>query len=99
LTLAVERLPALIILDLSMPGVSGFTVAQQLRANPRTRHTPILVSTALDLSAGEREELLRHVQTIVPKSGPEGILEALERLGLAPTAGAGPDGSNPAVGS
>lgn len=51
---------------------------------PRTRHMPILVSTALDLSAGEREELLRHVQTIVPKSGPEGILEALERLGLTP---------------
>jgi PAS domain S-box-containing protein len=82
LSLALERLPALIILDLSMPGVSGFTVAQQLRANPRTRHTPIVVSTALDLSARERQELLRHVQTIVPKRGAEGILEALERLGL-----------------
>jgi CheY-like chemotaxis protein len=84
LTLALERLPSLIILDLSMPGVSGFTVAKQLRANPRTRHTPILVSTALDLSATEREELLRHVQTIVPKSGGKAILEALERLGLSP---------------
>jgi CheY-like chemotaxis protein len=84
LRLALERLPSLIILDLSMPGVSGFTVAQQLRANPRTRHTPILVSTALDLSATEREELLRHVQTIVPKSGGKAILEALERLGLSP---------------
>ena len=83
LTLALERLPSLIILDLSMPGVSGFTVAKQLRANPRTRHTPILVSTALDLSATEREELLRHVQTIVPKSGGKAILEALERLGLS----------------
>jgi CheY-like chemotaxis protein/two-component sensor histidine kinase len=84
LTLALERLPSLIILDLSMPGVSGFTVAQQLRANPLTRHTPILVSTALDLSATERAELLRHVQTIVPKSGGKAILEALERLGLTP---------------
>jgi PAS domain S-box-containing protein len=84
LALALERLPSLIILDLSMPGVSGFTVAQQLRANPLTRHTPILVSTALDLSATEREELLRHVQTIVPKSGGKAILEALERLGLSP---------------
>lgn len=84
LTLALERLPSLIILDLSMPGVSGFTVAQQLRDDPRTRRIPILVSTALDLSAAEREDLLRHVQTIVPKSGAEGILEALERLGLTP---------------
>jgi PAS domain S-box-containing protein len=84
LTLALARLPGLIVLDLSMPGMSGFTVAQQLRADPRTRHTPILVSTALDLSSAEREALLRHVQTIVPKSGPGGILEALERLGLSP---------------
>jgi CheY-like chemotaxis protein len=100
LTLALERLPSLIILDLSMPGVSGFTVAQQLRANPRTRHTPILVSTALDLSPAEREQLLRHVQTIVPKSGAEGILEALQRLGLAPRRGLGPDSmSDPKVGS
>jgi hypothetical protein len=53
----------------------------------------------MDLMEQQREELIRHVGTIVPKSGPEGILEALERLGLAPTAGAGPDGSNPAVGS
>jgi PAS domain S-box-containing protein len=87
LALALERLPGLIVLDLSMPGMSGFAVAQQLRANPRTRYTPILVSTALDLSATERDELLRHVQTIVPKSGPGGILEALERLGLAPEPG------------
>jgi PAS domain S-box-containing protein len=88
LTLALARLPGLIVLDLSMPGMSGFTVAQQLRADPRTRHTPILVSTALDLSSAEREALLRHVQTIVPKSGPGGILEALERLGLSPELGA-----------
>ena len=88
LALALDRLPGLIVLDLSMPGMSGFIVAQQLRANPRTRHTPILVSTALDLSSAEREALLHHVQTIVPKSGPGGILEALERLGLSPERGA-----------
>jgi CheY-like chemotaxis protein len=88
LALALHRLPGLIILDLSMPGMSGFTVAQQLRADPRTRRTPILVSTALDLSSAEREALLRHVQTIVPKSGAGGILEALERLGLSAERGA-----------
>jgi CheY-like chemotaxis protein/anti-sigma regulatory factor (Ser/Thr protein kinase) len=87
LKLALEHLPALIILDLSMPGVSGFTVAQQLRANPLTRHTAILVSTALDLSPAERADLLRHVQTIVPKSSGEAILEALEQLGLSPQRG------------
>ena len=84
LALAIRHSPALIILDLNMPGVSGFAVAQQLRAHPRTRQTPILISTALDLSGSQRDELMRDVQTILPKGGAEAILEALERLGLAP---------------
>ena len=84
LALAIHHSPALIILDLNMPRVSGFTVAQQLRAHPRTRQTPILVSTALDLTGPQRDELMRHVQTILPKGGAEAILEALERLGLTP---------------
>ncbi len=84
LALAIQHSPALIILDLNMPGVSGFAVAQQLRDHPRTRQIPILVSTALDLTGSQREELMRHVRTIVPKGGAEAILEALERLGLTP---------------
>jgi len=36
----------------------------------------------MDLSPSEREELLRHVQTIVPKGGVDALLEALDRLGL-----------------
>ena len=86
LAMAIHHSPVLIILDLNMPGVTGFTVAQQLRAHPRTRQTPILVSTAMDLTAAQRDELMHHVQTIVPKRGAEGILEALERLGLTPRA-------------
>jgi PAS domain S-box-containing protein len=84
LALAIRHAPAVIILDLNMPRVSGFTVAQQLRAHPRTRQTPILVSTALDLTERQRAELMRDVQTIVPKGGAQGILEALDRLGLTP---------------
>ncbi|MGZ5385569.1 MAG: response regulator, partial [Acidimicrobiia bacterium] len=84
MSLAIRHSPALIILDLNMPGVSGFTVAQQLRAHPRTRQTPILVSTAMDLTGQQRDELMRDVQTIVAKGGTEAILEALERLGLIP---------------
>jgi CheY-like chemotaxis protein len=84
LALAIRHSLALVILDLNMPGVSGFTLAQQLRAHPRSRRTPILVSTAMDLSGPQRDELMHHVQTILPKGGAEAILEALERLGLAP---------------
>jgi PAS domain S-box-containing protein len=89
--LAIDHAPAVVILDLNMPGVSGFAVAQQLRAHPRTRLTPILVSTALDLTGPQRDQLMHHVQVILPK-GAEVLLEALERLGLTP-ARPGSDGS------
>jgi len=82
LALALEHSPSLIVLDLNMPGISGFEVARQLRAHTSTREIPILISTAMDLTPSEREELLRHVQTIVPKGGVEALLEALGRLGL-----------------
>ncbi|MEP7226831.1 MAG: response regulator, partial [Gemmatimonadales bacterium] len=98
LALAIHHMPALIILDLNMPGLSGFTVAQQLRAHPRTRQIPILVSTAMDLSGQQREELMRHVQTVLLKGGAEGLLEALERLGLTP-ARSGSGGSVAPTGS
>jgi PAS domain S-box-containing protein len=89
--LAIHHAPAVIILDLNMPGVSGFAVAQQLRAHPRTRLTPILVSTALELTGPQRDQLMHHVQVILPK-GAEVLLEALKRLGLTP-AQPGSDGS------
>jgi two-component system, cell cycle response regulator DivK len=37
--------PAIILLDLAMPGMSGFEVARRLRADGRTRSTPIIAIT------------------------------------------------------
>ena len=39
--------PDLILLDVMMPGMDGFEVAERLRANPKTRHIPIVMITAL----------------------------------------------------
>ena len=41
----VER-PALILLDLQLPGVDGFTLARQLTAEPATRDIPVLATSA-----------------------------------------------------
>jgi len=38
----------LVILDVMMPGMDGFTVLNMIRANERLRHTPVLMLTALD---------------------------------------------------
>ena len=39
--------PSLVILDVMMPEVDGFTVAQRIRKNEETKNTPILMLTAL----------------------------------------------------
>lgn len=42
-----HRLPSLILLDVMMPGMSGFEACQQLKANPATWDIPVLFMTAL----------------------------------------------------
>ncbi len=45
--LAKQELPSVIILDVMMPEVDGYTVAQRIRQNPSTKNIPILMLTAL----------------------------------------------------
>lgn len=45
---AAKDSPDLVLLDLRMPGMSGFEVARELRASPATCHLPIVAITALN---------------------------------------------------
>jgi len=45
--IAKQELPALIILDVMMPDVDGYTVAQRIRQNESLKNVPILMLTAL----------------------------------------------------
>lgn len=40
--------PDLILLDLSMPGISGQEVLKRLKENSKTRSIPVLILTAMD---------------------------------------------------
>jgi signal transduction histidine kinase len=40
--------PDLILLDIKMPGMNGYEVCQELKADPRTRDIPIIFISALD---------------------------------------------------
>jgi len=45
---ATENPPSLVILDLMMPGISGFDVLRSLRSDPRTRNVAVVVFSALN---------------------------------------------------
>ncbi|MCB4755623.1 MAG: response regulator [Elusimicrobia bacterium] len=45
----------LIILDIMMPGITGFDVCRQIRAYPSTRQVPILVLTGYDTPQNEEK--------------------------------------------
>lgn len=49
LAMAKQEQPGLIILDIMMPEVDGFTVCSRLRQNPQTQGIPILMLTALGM--------------------------------------------------
>jgi adenylate cyclase len=50
--------PDLILLDILMPGMSGYEVAQRLRADPATRFLPIVMVTPL----GAQEEKVKAIE-------------------------------------
>ncbi|MEW6132502.1 MAG: response regulator [Pseudomonadota bacterium] len=60
--------PDLIILDLMMPGMDGFEVAEALRRDEITAQIPILVLTAKLLTSEDRARLNGQVERIMQKS-------------------------------
>jgi two-component system cell cycle response regulator DivK len=43
-------LPDLVLMDLSLPGLDGWEATRQIKANPRTRHIPVVALTGHALS-------------------------------------------------
>jgi two-component system cell cycle response regulator len=42
-----RQVPDLIVLDIMMPGMNGYVVTARLKANPATRHVPVVLLSAL----------------------------------------------------
>jgi two-component system, cell cycle response regulator DivK len=49
--------PALVLMDMSLPGIDGWEATRQLKADPATRAIPVIALTAHAM-AGDREQAL-----------------------------------------
>ena len=59
--------PDLILLDVMMPGMDGYTVLARLRDNPATRDIPVVFVTALDSPQDEERGLQLGAADYIPK--------------------------------
>lgn len=59
--------PALIVLDIIMPDVSGFEVLRQIRESEATRLIPVVIATGRELNAAEKRKLAQYDAQILAK--------------------------------
>ena len=71
--MAQQSRPAVVILDLLMPDLSGFKVVTALRADPQTAGIPILVMTAKELSRQEKRWLNGQAAAVLHKPSVAGV--------------------------
>jgi PAS domain S-box-containing protein len=65
--LVYQHKPDIVILDLMMPEVDGFTVLEKLKREPNTRNIPVIVITAKVLTEEEQQTLLGQVEVLLHK--------------------------------
>jgi two-component system cell cycle response regulator DivK len=58
LTLAREKQPALILMDIQLPGIDGLAATSLLKQDPHTAHIPVIALTAMAMKE-DRDKTLR----------------------------------------
>ncbi len=85
-----SEMPSLVLLDLVMPGVDGFTVLEHIRTHPSTRHLPVMIISGKVLSTEDIERLdFAHVavqskQILTPEELEDRLRNVFEENDLLP---------------
>ncbi len=77
-----ELKPTLVLLDLMMPDVDGWEVYQHMKADPTTKHIPVIVVTAKSQSIDKMLGLhIAKVDDYITKPfGPAELLRSIEKV-------------------
>jgi len=67
LEMAAQVRPDLILLDISLPEMDGYEVAQRLRADPALKHIPIIAVTAHAMTGDEERTIEEGFDGYLPK--------------------------------
>jgi threonine synthase len=62
-----DQKPDLVLLDLMMPEIDGFTVLDTMKADEELRNIPVIVITAKDLTSQEYQRLSGRVESLLQK--------------------------------
>jgi len=90
---AVRERPQLTFVDIGLPDISGFEVVEALSRDERTRHRPVVVLTAMDLSDAQRARLKASALALAEKGDltRDALLATVRRaIDRSPAPAAGP---------
>jgi DNA-binding response OmpR family regulator len=81
---AVERPPALIVLDVQLPTMDGFQVCRRLKRNPSTQNIPIIMLTDRSGPKATISGLRAGADDYIPKDifASEHLVTTLQELGI-----------------
>lgn len=73
-----NNIPDLILLDIMLPGIDGVEILKEVRKNPKTQHTPIIMLTARGSEYDKITGLDNGADDYVTK--PFGVMELIARI-------------------
>lgn len=79
---AAALIPDLILLDISMPGMTGFEVLEQLKDNPHTREIPVIFVTGIPDTDTEEHGLSLGAVDYITKPFAPAVVQARVRIHL-----------------
>jgi two-component system cell cycle response regulator DivK len=81
LRMAAEQQPALILMDIQLPGMNGIEALQRLRADPGTRAIPVIAVTASAMTQDRRQIMAAGFDGYQPKPiSVKGFLQAVREI-------------------